>query len=367
MSNSYNLLEVLKTLSRWKRPIIRICVIAAVGSILISLFVLDNYYMSSTEFYAASPDLAKPAPVGREAGDRKYYGEEEDIDRVLSIAESGQILSFLIQKYNLYEHYDIDTSNIRAPFRVAKKLKGLYDVVRTKYDAILISVEDKDPKIAASMVNDARDQIEAIARALIKESQQKQITTFRDNINDKEQEIKTLGDTLQRLRAHYNIYNTITQSEVLPELVAKAQSKLIRTQTKFDLLSKDRSIPRDTLIYLEAEIAGLQYEVSGLNESLVVFNKGMSKIQVLTEQHEEARSQLALDKERLKQLVAMNNSDFKALYVIEPGAVPIVKSRPKRSIIVIAACVLAFLFSAIGVLLLETYKTINWKEIWNAQ
>ncbi len=367
MSNTYNLIEVLKTISRWKRPIIIVCVLTAIGSILISLLTLDNYYKSSSEFYAASPDLAKPDPISGEFGDRDYYGEDEDIDRVLSIAESGQILHFLIEKYNLYEHYDIDTSSVRAPFKVAKKLSGLYEVIRTKNGAIKVSVEDKEPEMSATMVNDARMKIEEICRSLIKNSQQKQIATLKKNIADKEAVIQTLGDTLQVWRAHYNIYNTVTQSEVLPELLAKAQSKLIRTETKLNLLAKDKSVPRDTLIYLEAEVTGLKYEVNGLHESLVVFNKGMSKIQVLTEQHEEARDQLATDKERLKQLKAVNASDFSALYVIENGAVPIVKSRPKRSLIVIGACLAAFLFSVIGVLLLEAYKNVNWKEIWNAQ
>jgi len=229
-----------------------------------------------------------------------------------------------------------------------------------------ISVEDKDPKLAAAMVNDARGRIEDICRVLIKGTQNKQIATFKENIAGKEKEIKSLGDTLQVWRAEYAIYNTITQSEVLPNLVAKAQSKLIRTQKKLELL-KEARVPRDTIIYLEAEIAGLGYEVEGLNTSLKTFNAGMGKIQVLTEQHEEARTQLALDKERLKQLEAVNSSDFNALYVVEDGAIPIVKSRPRRTILVLAATMVAFFFSILGVLLLEFYKKVNWREIWDAK
>ncbi|HHS94972.1 MAG TPA: hypothetical protein ENJ45_00155 [Phaeodactylibacter sp.] len=365
MSNAYNLIEVLKTISRWKKPILTVTVLAFLGSIVLTL-MMDNYYESTTEFYAASPDLAKPAPVGRESGDRDYYGEDEDRDRVLSIAESGQVLNYLIHKYNLYEHYEIDTSSIKAPHQVAKKLGGLYDVLRTKFGSIKISIEDKDPKLAAAMVNDARDKVEEICRTLIKESQRKEIAAFKKNIKEKNVEIKVLGDTLRKLRAHYAIYNTITQSEILPELVAKAKSKLVRTETKLELL-KNASVPRDTIIYLEAEVAGLKYEVDGLTQSLVTFNEGMGRIQVLTEQHEEARGQLALDKERLKQLEAVNSSDFNAIYIVEPGEVPIVKSRPKRSILVIAATMLAFFFSVIGVLVLEINKRFNWSEIWNAK
>lgn len=365
MSNTYNLFDVLRSVLKWKKTILAISFLAALGTAIGSFFFMDNYYQATTQFYAASPDLAKPEPVGMMSGDRDYYGEEEDIDRVLSLAESSQITSYLINKYNLYEHYDIDTSHIKAPFFVAKKLAKLYKVKRTKYGAIQISLEDKERTLCATMVNDARDKINSMAQVLIKDGQRIQISRFEENIKAKDAEITLLGDTLQKLRAEYNIYNTITQSEILPELVAKAKSKLIRTETKLRLLA-DANVPRDTLIYLESEVEGLKYEVDGLNGALKRFNEGMSLIQVLTEEHEESRSQIALDKERLKQLQAVFNADFKAIYVIEQGVEPVVKSRPRRTILVLSAGIIAFVFSVLGALLLEAYRDINWKEVLDA-
>ncbi len=365
MTNNYNLFDVLRSVLKWKKTIIAISFLAALGTAIYSFFLMDNFYQATTQFYAASPDLAKPEPVGMMSGDRDYYGEDEDIDRVLSLAESSQITSYLIKKYDLYEHYDIDTSHIKAPFFVAKKLAKLYKVTRTKYGAIQLALEDKDRTLCATMVNDARNQINSMAQVLIKDGQRIQISRFEDNIKAKESEITMLGDSLQKLRAKYSIYNTVTQSEVLPELVAKAKSKLIRTETKLRLLAK-ANVPRDTLIYLESEVEGLKYEVEGLNGALVTFNKGMSVIQVLTEQHEESRSQIALDKERLKQLQAVYNSDFKAIYVIEAGVEPVVKSRPGRTILVLSVAIVAFVFSVLGALLLEAYRDINWKEVLDA-
>ncbi len=365
MSTNYNLFDVLKSVLKWKKSILTLSFLAALGTAVYSWFFMDNFYQASTQFYAASPDLGKPEPVGMLTGDRDYYGEDEDIDRILSIAESSQITSYLINKYNLYDHYDIDTSHIKAPFFVAKKLAKMYKVTRTKYGAIQLALEDKERALSSTMVNDARNRIDGIAQALIKESQNKKISRFQDNIKSKESEIKILGDSLQSLRTEFGIYNTVTQSEVLPTLVAKAKSKLIRTETKLDLLGK-ANVPQDTLIYLESEVVGLKYEVDGLEAQLKIFNKGMSHIQVLTEQHEKSRDQLALDKERLKQLNAVYNSDFKAIYVIEEATVPIVKSRPRRTILVLSAAIVTFFFSVLGALLLEAYRDINWKEVLDA-
>ena len=122
MEKKDNLLSVLEIIFRWKKQIIIVCAIAGIGAVVISLF-MDNYYESFTNFYAASPDLALPEPVGTEATDRDYYGEPEDIDRVLTIAESSEIANYLINKYNLYEHYESDTTHRLAQFKVTKAFK----------------------------------------------------------------------------------------------------------------------------------------------------------------------------------------------------------------------------------------------------
>jgi capsular polysaccharide biosynthesis protein len=70
MENNENLLGVISTLLRWRKPIIRICLIAGIGTALITWFGLDDYYQSTTVFYAASPDLGKPEAVGEIERDR---------------------------------------------------------------------------------------------------------------------------------------------------------------------------------------------------------------------------------------------------------------------------------------------------------
>ena len=52
--------------------------------------------------------------------------------------------------------------------------------------------------------------------------------------------------------------------------------------------------------------------------------------------------------------------------LVEAGDVPYIKSRPKRAIIVISATLIAFILSIIGILLLENYRDVNWKELLDA-
>ena len=173
MNNNENLIGVIATIFKWRKPIIYLTLFAAVLSIGISL-LLPNYYSSTTSFYAASTDLAKPEMIfGLTGKAMEYYGADADIDRLLTIAESNELKDYLVDSFNLLEHYDIDTSDIKSGFKVREVLDELYQVKKTKYDAIELTVEDKDRVFAANMVNAARDKINDFSTALIKESKMK--------------------------------------------------------------------------------------------------------------------------------------------------------------------------------------------------
>jgi len=113
MNNDYSLIHVLKILARWKKHILiataAVALISVIGSLL-----KPNYYKSTATMYAASPTLANPDPIG--GGEKLYYiyGTGEDLDRLFSIANSGEVKTFLINKFDLAGHYDIDTSSAKG-------------------------------------------------------------------------------------------------------------------------------------------------------------------------------------------------------------------------------------------------------------
>ncbi len=367
MEHKDNLLSVLSTLFRWKKQLLYVCLITGVGAVAITL-LMDNWFESSTIFYAASPDQALPKPVGVEDTDRKYYGEPEDVDRILTICESGAVANFIIDKYNLYEHYDIDTTHKLAAFNVMKAFRGHYDVKKTEFGAIELSMEDKDPVMAANMVNDAREKVVNIAQSIIKGNQKLEMQTMTSTIDEKNRYLIEVGDSIQNVRVKYGVYNTITQSEGLSQQISKAEGLLARERARRDILSKKRfSGVGDTLAMIDAVIRGTEEQITRLNQILDTFNKGVAKVELLDKMHEEASEQLSLDQERLKQLEAINNSYINTIFLVEAGEIPLRKSRPKRSIICLAAVFIAFILSVIAILLLDTYKDVNWREIYNGR
>ena len=357
-----NLLGVIETIFKWKKYIIATSVVTAIGAVIISL-LLPVYYESTTIFYAASPDLAIPEAIfGTSAEAPDYYGTENDIDRTLSIAKSGELASFMIDSFKLYDRYDINRESKLGAFKVREEFEEHFDVVKTKYDAIELSIEDKEKEMAPRMTTAARERINFLAQKLIKESQFKIIKTYESNISQKEKDMSDLNDTLQNLRIAYGVYNTEEQAASLSQLIAEAEAKFNNATAKLEALQSVH-FQRDTINLLKANIKGFENQVIKLQERLDKFNQGMARVDVLTKMQKDAGEQLSEDKERYKQTKAAYGSDFPATMLLEEAPIPVIKSRPKRALIVVAATAVAFIFSIIGVLVFDTYKDVNWKEV----
>jgi tyrosine-protein kinase Etk/Wzc len=366
-----NLLGVVQVLYRWRKTLRNVCLAALGGSIVITL-LMPNYYQATTIFYPASPELANPELIFGYTGDvTEYFGTDRDLDRLAEIANSNEVVDFMVTRFGLYEHYDIDSTSKRGPHKVRKRFRKLYSALKNKYDAIELSVEDTDPKLAAEMANAARGKVNELAQRMTKSSQGKLLATFEDNINRKNGDLKLLGDSLRTLQAHYNIYNVNTQSEQLSLQLATAEGEIARCQGRLEVLEADKRIPRDTIAYLKANLRASQLQRQRLMSrgdttaslSLIRFNEASGQISVLADLHYQARKQLSYDLERYSQIKAAFNTDIPALHLVEQAEVPLIKERPVRSIIVLASVLAAFIFACIGILLAESYRDVNWREL----
>jgi tyrosine-protein kinase Etk/Wzc len=371
MTNRENLMGVVATLYRWKKAIRNVCILALIGSIGITL-MMDNYYQASTVFYPASPELASPELIFGNTGQiANYFGSDRDLDRLSEIANSTDVVDYMVKKFNLFQHYGIDSSSNKGRAKVREHFRGLYSALKNKNDAIELRIEDTDPDLAAEMANAAREKINEIGQGLIKNSQATLLGIFEENMKRKKADLTFLGDSLRRLQSDYNIYNVGTQAERMSQLLANAEAEIVRYKARLEVLDNNPLIPQDTVQYFKAELLAFQKERESLMSqkkggdhiTMKDLNEAGPSINIMTDLHYQGRKQLTFDIERYNQIKATYLSNFSAIQLIEAAEVPLEKSRPKRSIIVLAACLAAFLFAALGVVILESYRELNWKEI----
>src|SRR5688572_24199427 len=118
-----SLMPMMSTLYSFRRRILFITLAAFVLSVVFSLF-MKNYYQGKTIFYASSHDLIKPEKIfGAGIQEMYYYGSEKDIDRILSVCNSHEVLYFLIDSFSLWTVYKIKLEAKQARFKMRKALK----------------------------------------------------------------------------------------------------------------------------------------------------------------------------------------------------------------------------------------------------
>nr|MBS0038192.1 hypothetical protein [Saprospiraceae bacterium] len=331
---------------------------------------IPNYYKAETIFYPTSEDMMKPEKIfGGSTTDLRFYGTDLEMDRLLATAQSGAVLDHLIDEFNLSERYNIREGSRNWRSKLRKKLLSYYDVKKTRFDGISLSVEDVDPIVAAEMARSARKKISAQTAGILKSAQGEMIRTIEENVTNKERLLQQLRDSLQHLRQEFGIYNVETQSEQFSDMITRLESNLQKERIRFDRLSSNPRISRDTVIYLEANLMGMEEQYRYLmgtegEESptgLRRFNQGMGLVDMLENQVEKENAQLSYDKIRLKNYRAAYDSPYSAVFVIQEAIPPDEKSWPRRSLIVLGAVFIALFLGVLGLLLVESVdpKTID--------
>ena len=142
-------------------------------------------------------------------------------------------------------------------------------------------------------------------------------------------------------------------------------------RAKLEILEPNQIIPRDTIAYIKANLRAYERErqqhmtsdPGSEQMTLKQYNEGLPLVSVLSDLHFQARKQLSYDLERYNQIKAAFNTDIPSLHLVEAAEVPRIKSRPKRSILVIVSVLAAFIFTTLAALLAEAYRDINWENI----
>jgi tyrosine-protein kinase Etk/Wzc len=361
-----SLLGIVGALYRWRMPIIGLAFVAALGTAVISLF-LPNFYRATAVFLAANPEQGRPENLYSKGGGAYFYGGGNDIDRLMTIAESKELADYLIDSFDLFSHYKFNPDWDKAYHYARLKLWKRMTVKKTKRDAVELSIEDTDPDLAQKMVNAACERVNLIAKEVMRAGQRKTLASYQSSIAVKESILRDLADSLSILRSQYKIYNTRQQSADLANRLTMAKSTALRLAGKLASLERMPGIPRDSILFTRANLAGAVAEVTGLEKELAALTVGEADLMLIETRYYSANGQLGDEVERVKQLQSALDSDVPALVMLENAEKPFVKSRPRRSILVVGAGALAFIIAVLGVLFLEAYREINWREVLHAR
>ncbi len=364
---SYNLLDIVGILYRWHKALIILILGTAIGAVVISL-MLDEYYTAYTTFVPTNEEQK----LFDSAGNLSLYGNDDAVSRALIFAESTPLVEHMMKKFRLAERYDIDITTPKGQNQIEKRFRKLYDVKRNKYSGIEMTIQDKDPKVAAEMVKEALRKIELIYREATSGNKELIKKTYEKAIQEKEVELQRVSDTLTILRRKFNIFDVEAQSEALSAALTTTETAIVEDQEKLRIFTEMKA-PRDSIINVTARLNGSRLKLilmrggdSSSRETtanVYAFNKGRDQIVYWETKIDNLNEELSYIITQFAKFKTHAYSNIAGIIVLEPVQVPNLKSYPIRSFIVVSSILAAMILGVIGVIILDTYKRIDWKEV----
>lgn len=160
--------ELLVFLWKKRKPLLIITTVAAVVSIIVSLF-LTVLYESTAIVYPTATSTVSYSEQRNAKANAMDFGEEEHAEQMLQILQSSRIRNRIIEQFELAKHFDLDPSENNFYHKLNKKYEQHISFERTRYGSIKISVLDKNPDQAADIANTIVNLIDTVKNELIKE------------------------------------------------------------------------------------------------------------------------------------------------------------------------------------------------------
>ncbi len=326
-TSSYESFDFFFFLWKYRRPVIIVTVVGLILSVAISLLIKPRFAGEVVLYPTASSSVSKTLISTQWTGNKDIlsFGEEEETERLLQILQSDRIRNKLVQQFDLYNHYEIKPDAKYKKTLLNEKLKRNVHFRKTEYMAVKIRVMDTDPVIAANMANTIAALLDSTVAALQRDKARKAFALVRDEYYSLQQEVEQIRDSLLML-GRLGIYDLSAQSMGLSEAYAEAVRR--NDQSAMKKMEQQMKVLGDH---------GARYRT--LSERLSYSVERLSNLRI---KYSEAR----LDAEQ----------NLPNVYIINTAEVPDKKAAPKRSLIVMAGTLSAFLFAVILLMILEAFR-----------
>lgn len=200
MNNSFfNSLELFRLLYQWRKHLLVVGLISLVASMIFSSpTFIPPRYKSYAIVYASN--LVE-------------YSTESTTEQMLQIAQSSDIRNRVINVFNLFQHYGIDTlQNEHYISDVIKQYEENVTIKQTEFESMEITVYDTDPLIASQMVDSIIHFFDLKARKLQAEKAAEMLVIAKGQLDNKQAEIDSLESRVKEYRIKYNLLDYKAQS-----------------------------------------------------------------------------------------------------------------------------------------------------------
>ena len=323
---NFNTTNLLLFMYSKRKPLIVVSIFALIVSVLVSLLITPRFRSTVILFPASSTSVSKALiSTSGSYGEKGVlqFGEEEETEKLLQILYSDVIRDFLISKYDLFEHYDIDPGSKYRYTQLFNIMKNNISFRKTEYMSIEIEVLDTDPEIAAGMGNDIAATLDSTINRMRKRRAVEAYQIVKKEYFALQTEIKELEDSLRKI-GEQGVYDYESQSAGLNEA------------------------------YLKAVSEGNTFLTNKLEEQIKKLGKYGGTYLFLKEFLENESARLSDLKEKFVQAKVDSEQNLPHTFIVNEAKVAEKKAYPRRTLIVITSTMSAFLLTLLLLIAAES-------------
>ncbi len=319
----FELVDVVKFISRWKRPLIYVSAVAIILSILFSSpFIIKPRFLAKAVFYPTSNYSISTAILSdsRVKGkDPLEFGEQVSAQQFVQILESEYLKSKVITRYNLLDRYNVDADDKEKYYKIGKLYDQYISIRKTPYASIEVSVLDIDPVKAAEIANGIIETSDSVKTEVQRKVAMQALTIIEQQYKNKETQIAEIEGRMKEIGAK-GVYSFEDQSQAVTALASRGgDAGFIKKQ-------------QDALALYGAEAHGLKSQLEYETESLTELSKKLERARVDV------------------------NSVMSNVFIISHAVPADKKAYPVRWLIVLVSTFGAFVLGCIVLLIVEKYQ-----------
>ena len=326
--NSLESSNLFILLYSWRKPILIVSLSAAVVSSVISLLLKERYKSTVVLYAEQQHSFGAQLLEDVQKEDLLTFGEEEDAERLLQIINSDQVRNKIIEKYELWDVYEIKRDQRGANTLIAKEYQDNVSAQLTKFGSVEVAVLDEKPERARDMANDIALNADSVANRMRSERAMTAFKYAESSLQTLLNEVKTMEDSMKVLQ-EMGVYSYIDQIAALTEMYGTAiagghPDRAMQLKEQMDFLSKYGT----TYVNLETNL-----------------KEAYEKLNVLRKRYD----LMKIDVE----------SNIPVMRVVDYASAADKKSFPIRWLIVVMSTLSAFVFTFILLLIIDNFNRLR--------
>ncbi|MGB0391398.1 MAG: hypothetical protein ACPGRC_07040 [Salibacteraceae bacterium] len=199
-------IKILQTIFNHKYGILAVALSFFIISIGISLSMDKKYAAQGIVYPTKSNEIKK------EVND-PGFGYQIHTDRLVQLFESNQMRNEMVDRFNLIQYYELDTTSKNWVSKLIKKYEEDITIDRTKYLSVVINAEFKSPELAAEMVNNMISYVDTLRRNIYLENTQILVDDLKPKMALQEMIVDSLLDRISNASEQGN-ENALSQNTI---------------------------------------------------------------------------------------------------------------------------------------------------------